>query len=89
MGFVFGGDTKTFWLDKEKSCVLLTRTKMWLWESKGMQHNIPFKEFESIVSKLRHAFISVPAGNGLLLPLNAVLRRAQGVVYLDRHPEAT
>ncbi len=45
---------------------LLTVLKGWVHATAG----IPFKEFKSVVAKLRHAFTCPPAGVGLLSPCN-------------------
>ena len=82
LGFVFDGDKKTLWLDEEKRNVLLTVLKGWVRASRGTCHGIPFSEFESVVAKVRHAFIAIPAGRGLLSPLNAVIRVEPPAVYL-------
>jgi hypothetical protein len=34
-----------------------------------------FKEFESVVARLRHAFTELPTGIGLLSPCNAIIRK--------------
>ena len=46
---------------------------------------IPFQEFESVTSKLRHAFIAIPAGKGLMTPYNKLLQLRPPVVYLHRN----
>ena len=38
-----------------------------------------------MISKLRHAFVSIPSGKGLLSPCNAVLRAQPTSVYLHRN----
>ncbi len=43
---------------------------------------IPFKEFESMVAKLQHAFTCIPAGVGLLSPCNQVLKVRPPYIYL-------
>jgi hypothetical protein len=63
---------------------LLTILHGWL---RGARRNakgvgIPFPEFESVTQKLRHAFFSIPAGNGLLTPCNDVVRRRPRTVYM-------
>ena len=45
---------------------------------------IPFTEFQSIISKLRHAFISTPNGNGMLSPCNRVMKGEPEFVFLNR-----
>ncbi len=46
---------------------------------------IPFKEYESVVAKLRHAFTCIPAGVGLLSPCNRVLKVRPPYVYLHQN----
>ena len=43
-------------------------------------------EFQSIISKLRHAFISTPNGNGMLSPCNNIMKREPEFVFLNRDP---
>ena len=43
---------------------------------------MPFKEFESTVQKLRHAFISVPTGKGMFSACNSIIRKKPAVVWL-------
>jgi hypothetical protein len=47
---------------------------------------IPFKEFESVISKVRHAFTAIPAGRGLLTPCNRMLRTKPPLVFLQQNP---
>ncbi len=42
----------------------------WIRSSKAGTIGVPFKEFKSVVAKIRHAFMAVPAGRGLLTPCN-------------------
>ena len=49
------------------------------------QGGIPFAEFESVVAKLRNAFLCIPEGRGLMSPCNKVLRLRPPVVYLHRN----
>ncbi len=84
LGFMFDGLEKTLCLDDAKRDVLLTIMKGWIRAGRGTYHGIPFEVFRSVVSKLRHAFTSIPAGKGLLSPFNAILRKEPKVVYLHR-----
>ena len=47
---------------------------------------IPFKEFETVVAKIRYAFTVIPAGRGLLIPCNNILQSKPPLVYLQRNP---
>ena len=84
LGFTFDGDAKTCWLEQPKREALLTTMKGWIKGAKR-EVGIPFKEFYSNISKLRHAFISIPQGRGLLSPMNTVIRLEPEVVYLHRN----
>ena len=88
LGFMFDGNEKTLWLNEEKRDVLLTVLKGWIRASRGTCAGVPFADFESITSKLRHAFTAIPAGKGLLSPLNAILRVRPTTVYLHKYAGA-
>jgi hypothetical protein len=47
---------------------------------------VPFKEFESVVAKSRHAFMAIPVGWGLLTSCNQILQTKPPLVYLQRNP---
>ena len=82
LGFNFDGENKTLWLQDEKCDMLLLILKKWLRGSKQAGKGIAFKEFESVIAKLRHAFTVIPAGAGLLSPCNRVLAARPPQVYL-------
>ena len=78
LGFIFDGDKKTIWLENAKREALLKVLKGWLRASRGDRpQGVPFDEFQSVISKIRHAFISIPAGKGLLSHCNDVMERNQ------------
>jgi hypothetical protein len=85
LGFTFDGDDKTLWLEAPKRDALLTILHQWLRASRASQAGIAFTEFESVVAKVRHAFIAIPAGKGLLSPCNRLLRKRPPFVYLHRN----
>jgi hypothetical protein len=85
LGFEFDGLAKTLWLEDAKRAHLLTVLHSWLRSSRTGKAGIPFKEFESIIAKLRHAFTAIPAGRGLLSPCNKMLQMKPPVVYLHRN----
>ena len=85
LGFTFDGDNKTLWLENPKREALLTTLKQWLRQSRRKRGGIPFEEFQSTISKLRHAFVSIPSGKGLLSPCNTILRLQPQSVYLHRN----
>jgi hypothetical protein len=43
---------------------------------------ISFADFESVISKLQHEFISVPAGSGMLSQCNSILAKRPPTVAL-------
>lgn len=85
LGFDFDGVAHTIWLSAAKREALLLVLKGWLRTARRSQGDIPFKEFESIAQKCRHAFTAHPAGKGLLSPLNDVIRAQPPVVFLHRN----
>ena len=76
---------KMIWLEGPKRDALLTILKGWLRAGRNCGGGVPFGEFQSVISKLRHAFISIPNGKGLLSPCNKILRLEPKVVYLHRN----
>ena len=86
LGFEFDGVNKTLWLEEAKRAHLLTVLQGWIRSSKAGMMGIPFKEFESVIAKVRHAFTAIPAGRGLLTPCNKMLRTKPPLVFLKRNP---
>jgi hypothetical protein len=85
LGFNFNGKDKTMWLETAKRDQLLTILHSWIRTSERSAQGIPFKEFELVLAKIRHAFTALPAGVGLLSPCNAVLRKKTDIVYLQQN----
>jgi hypothetical protein len=86
LGFVFNGNNKTVWLNDGKRDALLTTLKGWLRSTrKNANFGVPFVEFRSVLYKVRHAFIAIPAGKGLLSPFYKLLSRAPLVVFLRKN----
>jgi len=86
LGFVFNGEDHTMWLTEGKRDALLQTLSTWLRSArKNKQFGIPFNEFRSVLYKVRHAFMSIPAGKGLLSPFYKVLSRQPRVVFLQRN----
>jgi hypothetical protein len=85
LGFNFNGVEKTIWLESAKCDQLLTILHSWIQTSKCSTHGIPFKEFESVLAKVRHVFTALPVGLGLLSPCNAVLQTRPNIVYLQQN----
>jgi len=86
LGFDFDGVNKTIWLEEAKRAHLLTVLHGWIRSSKSGVTGIPFKEFETVVAKIRHAFTAIPVGRGLLTPCNKILQTKPPIVYLQRNP---
>jgi hypothetical protein len=84
LSFDFDGKQKTMWLEEEKRAKLLTTLKGWIRSGKH-EHGIPFREFESVTQKLRHAFLVVQGGKGLLSPCSRLIPKQPGVVYFHRN----
>ncbi len=74
LGFDFDGKQKTMWLEEQKRAKLLTTLHAWI-QAGNQEQGVPFKEFKSIVAKLRHAFTALPGGRGLLSPCNRLLKK--------------
>jgi hypothetical protein len=89
LGFTFDGEAggHTMVLEAPKREFLLTILHKWIRTAKRKGAPIPFLEFESVTSMLRHAFIAIPAGTGLLTPCNRLLAKRPKVVALGRNQE--
>jgi len=75
LGFECDGINKTLWLEEAKRAYLLTVLHGWIRSSKAGMIGIPFKEFESVIAKVRHAFTAIPAGRGPRLVIPAEILR--------------
>ena len=90
LGFDFDGVNKTIWLEESKRASLLLILKGWLRTCRRSTQGIPFKIFESVVAKVRHAFTTIPAGLGLMSPCNKILALKPTTVFLQQnHPLRT
>ena len=87
LGLTFDGVHKTVWLETDKRDALITILSGWLRSGKDKRFGIPFLEFESVVAKVRHAFITIPAGLGLMSRFNTILRKKPARVFLHRNKE--
>ena len=86
LGFVFNGRTHTMWLADGKRQALTDTITMWLRStSKNKQYGVPFAEFRSVLYKIRHAFLSIPTGKGLLSPFYRILSTQPRIVFLRRN----
>ncbi len=72
------------WLEEEKGAKLLTILHGWI-RSGNLKQGIPFGEFESVVAKLRYAFVALLGGRGLLSPTNRLLKLRPPVMFLHRN----
>ena len=62
LSFDFDGLAKMLWLEDAKRAHLLTVLHGWLRLSRTGTGGIPFKEFESVIAKIRQALTAIPAG---------------------------
>jgi hypothetical protein len=85
LGFTFDGDAKTMLLEEPKREFLLATLTKWIRTANHKSGKVPFTEFESIIAKVRHAFMCIPAGRGLLTPMNRLLRARPDMVNLHRN----
>jgi hypothetical protein len=85
LGFDFDGESKTMWLEAAKREKLLTILRGWIRTGHKGTAGIPFKEFESTIQKIRHAFTSIPMGISLLSPCNRILKSKPAYVYINRN----
>ena len=86
LGMTFDGTDKTIWLSEAKRDALLATLKTWI--RKASKHiGIAFDEFRTTLSKLQHAFLTVPAGKGLLSAFYVVLRLQPQLVYLHKNTD--
>ena len=84
LGITFDGTSKTVWLSTEKRDQILLKLKEWIRGSK-QRRGIPFREFQSTMARIQHAFITIPAGKGLLSPFYSLLAAHPKMVYLHRN----
>jgi hypothetical protein len=85
LGFTFDGEAKTMQLEEPKREFLLATLTKWIRTANHKAGKIPFNEFESVIAKIRHAFMCIPAGKGLLTPMNKLLRLRPEMVNLHRN----
>ena len=86
LGFNFGRVNKTIWLEEAKQAHLLMFLHGWIYLSKAGMIGSTFKEFKSVVTKIRHAFTAILAGRGLLTLCNKILQTKPPLVYLQCNP---
>jgi hypothetical protein len=73
------------WLEPAKHEKLLAVLRGWIRTGHRGTSGIPFKEFESTIAKIRHAFTCIPMGAGLLSPCIQILQVKPTYVYLNRN----
>ena len=68
LGFNFDRNPRehTIWLTEKRREDIFSVLKKYIQEGKGSNKDIPFEEFRQYTSKLRNAFIYIPAGKCLL-----------------------
>jgi hypothetical protein len=88
LGFDFDGVNKTMWLESAKQEKLLTILRGWIRTGHRGTAGIPFKQFESTIAKIRHAFTCIPMGVSLLSPCNQILQVKPKYVYLSQNIRA-
>ena len=92
VGFQVDGIKKIIWLAAEKCDALLLMISKWIRGANKVQQQdgigaINFKEFKSVTSKLRHAFIYISQVNGLFSPVNLILALYPELVFLHKNPK--
>jgi hypothetical protein len=87
LGFDFDGILKTMILNKNKRELLLAILHRWIRSASRSEMGAPFQEFESVTSKLRHAFTAIPAGRGLMTPFNKLQRLRPPIVYFHKNKQ--
>ena len=79
LGWVFDGARRCIELPPSKLEAILLELKLIL-----RQRSIPYKQFEKVVGKLRHAAIGLPAGRGLCAPFNKIISIHPKTVWLGK-----
>jgi hypothetical protein len=87
LGFTVDGGIgpKSIWLEEPKRDKLLVILQQWIRAGNTRGAGVEYAEFRSVIYKIRHAFVAIPNGVGLLSPCNDVLRREPAVVYFHRN----
>jgi len=87
LGFEFNGSIgrKDMILEGPKRELLLTVLTKWIRSGELGTSGVPFAEYKSVLQKLRHAFIALPTGRGLLSPLNKLARMEPNFVFFHKN----
>eukprot|EP00956_Cyclotella_meneghiniana_P043378 scaffold267083_cov146-Cyclotella_meneghiniana.AAC.1 len=72
-------------LETKKREFLLAVLHKWIRTASSKTAGIEFSEFESVISKIRHGFMCIPGGKGLLTPCNRVIAKRPKRVFLHRN----
>ena len=80
LGLMHDGMSKTVMLDKIKRDSLLVILHS-LVRNGSYGSRIPFVKFQLVISNLRHSFIVILSGKGLLLTCNTVLRKQPSLIF--------
>ena len=81
LGITFDGNALTIWLSDKKRDALIETLRIWIRKA-SKRIGINFDDFQSTLSKLQHAFLTVPAGKGLLSAFYKVLAIKPPIIYL-------
>jgi hypothetical protein len=88
LGMTFDSKNKTIWLTSEKRDALISLLKQWM-RIGSKRGGIPFDAFRSILAKLQHAFLTIPARRGLLSPFYTILAIAPRFVFPHKNVPLT
>ena len=79
IGFLFDGIKSTVQLPPAKAVAYIKETHQIL-----RQKSVPLKDLQTLVGKLRHASIILPAAQGFFTPINAAMRGSLKIIGLGR-----
>ena len=82
LGWVFDGARRCIELPSEKIATITSEIR-----AVTRKDSIPRKRFEKLRGRLRHACIGVPAGKGLMGPIDAALQGAQRSIPIKRNAQ--
>jgi hypothetical protein len=80
---IFDGNPgmKSMQLEEPKQDFLLMILKRWTWMARDTWAGIPFQEFECILYKVHHVFMSIPTGRRLFTPFNNLICLCPPAMY--------
>ena len=85
LGLMFNGVDQTVWLSTKKRDILIDTITEWLRRLSTSRQGIQFDEFRSTMSKIQHAFLTIPARKGLLSLFYRVLAKQPLMIYLHQN----